>query len=138
MFPSEKVEELLQNLKKKNAEIYIQRVKKVYQGCKTRTRLLEWELSGLEMMILADPSMHGKTEVVRHLQDFDYFSPWPPESQLSFTTLWCRWIRVQSDSFTVSLRDFPQKLLDIQTLALWGKLAGAEASPTKRAIRDDR
>ena len=38
----------------------------------------------------------------------------------------------------MSLRDFPQNLLDIQTLALWGKLAGAEASPTKRAIRQHR
>lgn len=38
----------------------------------------------------------------------------------------------------MSLRDFPQNLLDIQTLALWGKLAGAEASPTKRAIRRHR
>ena len=138
MFPSEKVEELLQNLKKKNAEIYIQRAKKLYSGCSPRTRLLEWELRGLEIMILADPTMHGRVEVINHLKDFDCFSPWPPDSHLDFTTLWCRWVKLEAETFTVSLRDFPQNLLDIQTLALWGKLAGAEAVPTKRAIREHR
>jgi len=38
-------------------------------------------------------------------------------------------------SITFNLRDFPQNLLDISTLALWGKLAGAEVKPGKRAYR---
>jgi hypothetical protein len=50
MFPTEKVEELLKNLKRKNAEIYLQRAKKLYAGgAHPRTRLLEWELRGLEV-----------------------------------------------------------------------------------------
>ena len=49
MFPTEKVEELLKNLKRKNAEIYMQRAKKLYTGTQPRTRLLEWELRGLEV-----------------------------------------------------------------------------------------
>ena len=52
MFPTEKVEELLKNLKRKNAEIYMQRAKKLYSGGQPRTRLLEWELRGLEVFIL--------------------------------------------------------------------------------------
>jgi uncharacterized membrane protein (DUF106 family) len=49
MFPTEKVEELLKNLTRKNAEIYMQRAKKMYSGNQPRTRLLEWELRGLEV-----------------------------------------------------------------------------------------
>ena len=73
----------------------IQRAKKFYSSCEPRTKLLEWEMRGLEVMILADPTMHGKAEVVRHLKEFDCFSPWPSDSQLEFTTLWCRWIKVR-------------------------------------------
>ncbi len=53
MFPTEKVEELLKNLKRKNAEIYLQRAKKLYSGAHPRTRLLEWELRGLEVCYAA-------------------------------------------------------------------------------------
>jgi hypothetical protein len=42
------------------------------------------------MMILADPSMEGRDTVVRHLMEVDSESPWPPDYQLEFTTLWCR------------------------------------------------
>ena len=44
-------------------------------------------------------------------------------------------VKVQSKSFIVSLRDFPQKLLNIHNFALWGKLAAAEFSPCKRSVR---
>ena len=101
MFPSEKVEEALQNLKKKNAEIYIQRAHRNYANCEPRTRLLEWEMRGLELMVLADPSMHGKNEAIRHLKEFDCFSPWPPDCLLEFTTLWCRWVKFESETFTI-------------------------------------
>jgi hypothetical protein len=47
----QKVEELLKNLKRKNAEIYMQRAKKLYTGSQPRTRLLEWELRGLEVIL---------------------------------------------------------------------------------------
>jgi hypothetical protein len=42
------------------------------------------------MMILADPNMEGRDTVVRHLMEVDSESPWPPDYQLEFTTLWCR------------------------------------------------
>ena len=107
--------------RKKNAEIYIQRARRAYSNCMARTRLLELEMRGLEVIVLADPSMQGK-EAIRNLKDLDCFSPWPPDSQLDFTTLWCRWIKLESETFTVNLRDFPQSLLDIQgggTFVYW-------------------
>jgi hypothetical protein len=38
-------------------------------------------------------------------------------------------------SVTFNLRDFPQNFIDITTLAFWGKLAGVEVKPGKRATR---
>lgn len=135
MFPKEKIEELVANLKVKNAEIYVQRAKRF---CVPRTRLLEWVLLGLEVMVVADPAMQGRERVLAHLKEADKESPWPPDQYLTFSTLWCRWIKMEAASFSVQLRDFPQQLLDIRTLALWGRMAGAEMAPGKRSTRSHK
>merc|ERR1719219_458682 len=85
------------------------------------------------MMVLADPSMHNKDRVVKHIKEFDKESPWPPI--LSFTTLWCRWIRVMAENLTVNLRDFPQHMINLHSLVCWGRMAGAEMAPGKRAVQ---
>ena len=132
MFPKEKIDELLAKMKVKNAEIYVQRAKRF---CEPRTRLLEWVVMGLEVTVVADPSLQGKANVLRHMKECDREAPWPPDSHLSFSTLWCRWVKLEAASFSVQLRDFPQRLLDVRTLAMWGRLAGAEVTPSKRAVR---
>ena len=134
MFPKEKIEELLTNLSKKNAEIYVQRAKKLFSAV-SRTRLFECNLGCLEVAILADPSMTGRDNVLNMMYDSDPQSPWPDPASLQFTTLWCRWIKLQAEFITFHLRDFPQHLLDIKKMMLWGKLAGAETKPGKRATR---
>ena len=131
-FPQEKIDELSAKMKVKNAEIYVQRAKRF---CEPRTRLLEWVVMGLEVMVVADPSLQGKSNVLRHMKDCDREAPWPPDSHLSFSTLWCRWVKLEAASFSVQLRDFPQRLLDVRTLAMWGRLAGAEVTASKRAVR---
>jgi len=135
MFPKEKIEELLSNLNKKNAEIYVQRAKKLLVSVEPRTRLLECSIRGLEVMVLSDPSMQGRENVVSMMRSCDPDSPWPQDSSMQFSTLWCKWVKLETMSITFNLRDFPQNLLDISTLALWGKLAGAEVKPGKRAFR---
>ena len=42
---------------------------------------------------------------------------------------------MEASSFSIQLRDFPQQLLDTRLLAMWGRLAGAEMLPGKRATR---
>eukprot|EP00090_Calanus_glacialis_P005198 TRINITY_DN14003_c0_g1_i1.p1 TRINITY_DN14003_c0_g1~~TRINITY_DN14003_c0_g1_i1.p1 ORF type:complete len:1873 (+),score=761.29 TRINITY_DN14003_c0_g1_i1:223-5619(+) len=135
MFPKDKIEELLSNLNKKNAEIYVQRAKKLQASVEPRTRLLECSVRGLEVMVLSDPSMQGREQVMSMMHSCDPDSPWPHDSALQFSTLWCKWVKLEAMSVTFHLRDFPQNLLDISTLALWGKLAGAEVKPGKRASR---
>jgi len=135
MFPKDKIEELLSNLNRKNAEIYVQRAKKLLTSVEPRTRLLECSVRGLEVMVLSDPSMQGREQVLTMMHSCDPDSPWPHDSALQFSTLWCKWVKLEAQSVTFNLRDFPQNLLDISTLALWGKLAGAEVKPGKRATR---
>jgi len=135
MFPKDKIEELLFNLNRKNAEIYVQRAKKLLSNVEPRTRLLECSVRGLEIMILSDPSMQGKEQVMSMMHLCDPDSPWPHDSTMQFSTLWCRWVKMETQSITFNLRDFPQNLLDVSTLALWGKLSGAELKPGKRATR---
>ena len=135
LFPKEKIEELLTNLKKKDAEIYVKRAKKIIETTDPRTRLFECNLEGVELAVLADPSMQGKEKVLDLMYSCDPSSPWPPPSSMQFSTLWCRWVRLEANSITFHLRDFPQYLLDIRKLLLWGKLAGAEVEPGRRSTR---
>ena len=134
MFPKEKIEELLSNLSKKNADIFVQRAKELGK-MESRTRLFECNLGRVEVAVLADPSMLGQDNVLGHMMQCDPQSPWPDPSTLSFTTLWCRWVKLEAEFVTFHLRDFPQHLLDIKSMLLWGTLAGAEAEPGKRATR---
>ena len=134
MFPKEKIDELLTNLSKRNADIYVQRAKELGK-VQSRTPLFECNLGRVEMAVLADPSMQGRDAVLGHMMQCDPGSPWPDPSSLSFTTLWCRWVKFEAEFITFHLRDFPQHLLDIKSLLLWGTLAVAETEPGKRATR---
>lgn len=49
--PAGKVEELYATLKKRNADIYIQRSKLMYQGAPQRTRLFAWSMTNVELMV---------------------------------------------------------------------------------------
>ena len=56
---------------------------------------------------------------------FFCFSPFP-ESGLSFSTLFCRTINVTVSYLSFRLRDFPQELLAVNDMHIWGRLIGAE------------
>lgn len=49
--PAGKVEEFYATLKKRNAEIYIQRSKLMYKAAPQRTRLFAWNMTDLEIMV---------------------------------------------------------------------------------------
>ena len=63
MFPKERIDELLANLNKRNAEIYVQRAKELNK-VESRTRLFECNLENVELAILSDPSMQGRNNVL--------------------------------------------------------------------------
>lgn len=66
-----KIEELYKSLRRKNAEIYIQRSKQMSKQSPARTRLLAWSLKDIRVISLADPSIHGAENVVRVMTEVD-------------------------------------------------------------------
>lgn len=137
LLPQGKVEELYTSLNKKNAEIYVQRWKQMQRAGPARTRLFAWTMLDLEIIALADPSIHGLERAKRTIQEMDSDSPWP-EDGVEFNTLWVRGISLKCLEWKLQLRDFPQPLLLVEALSIWGRLAGAEALAPPRARRTVR
>lgn len=136
LLPQGKVEELYTSLNKKNAEIYVQRWKQMQRAGPARTCLFAWTMLDLEIMALADPSIHGLERATRSIQQMNPESPWPED--LEFNTLWVRGVALKCLEWKFQLRDFPQPLLLFEGLSVWGTLAGAEALAPPRARRTVR
>ncbi|XP_076453404.1 protein hobbit-like isoform X2 [Babylonia areolata] len=130
-----KKEELYASLYKKSSEIYIQRSMQMYGNGAMRTQLFTWLMEDLEIIALADTSYHGRDNVITVMTDIDKDSP-PPSADMEFVTLWCRSINFSVKHWSVSLRDFPQPMIDITNMHVWGRLIGAERDGTKRAKRE--
>ncbi|XP_076649590.1 bridge-like lipid transfer protein family member hobbit isoform X1 [Halictus rubicundus] len=137
LLPQDKVEELYASLYKKNAEIYVQRWKQMQRAGPARTRLFAWSMLDLEILALADPSVNGTERAVNALREMDAETPWP-EDGLEFSALWVRGISLKCAEWKLQLRDFPQPLLLVESLSVWGRLAGAEALAPPRARRTVR
>ncbi|XP_053675317.1 protein hobbit [Anopheles nili] len=135
MLPPGTLEELNANLIKKNSEIYIQRSKKISESGPPRTRLIAWIMTDLEIMAMADPSLHGAENAVRMLHMLDPESPWPDEG-IEFVTLWVRAVNIGCTEWKFMLRDYPQPMFHVKAMHLFGTLAGAEMAPPRRAKRD--
>ncbi|XP_045785889.1 protein KIAA0100 [Maniola jurtina] len=129
--PAGKVEELYAALRQKDVQIYVQRCR---AAPPPRTRLVACCLSALRIISLADPSIHGAHNATNRLREIDFDSPWP-EDGIEFTTLWCRSVSVSCALWQLRLRDFPQPLLSMSELRLWGTLMAAEEQPPSRAVR---
>lgn len=103
LLPAETLAELHASLVKKNSEIYIQRSKKINEAGPVRTRLFAWILTDLEIMAMADPSIHGRENVIEVIKETDAESPWPEEG-LDFVTLWSRAVNVSCSEWKFMLR----------------------------------
>ncbi|XP_055610568.1 protein hobbit isoform X2 [Uranotaenia lowii] len=135
ILPTGTLEELNANFIKMNSEIYIQRSKQLAKTEPPRTRLIAWIMTDLEIMAMADPSVHGAENAVRVIREIDAESPWPEEG-IEFVTLWCRAVNVSCTEWKFMLRDYPQPMFHVKAMHLFGHLAGAEMAPPRRAKRD--
>ncbi|KAF9422249.1 hypothetical protein HW555_002058 [Spodoptera exigua] len=129
--PAGKVEELYAALRQKDAQIYVQRCR---AAPPPRTRLVACCLSRFSLVALADPTIHGTQNAQARLREIDHDSPWP-EDGIEFTTLWCRSINMSCSQWQLLLRDFPQPLLSMSELKMWGTLLAAEEQAPPRAVR---
>ncbi|XP_072163323.1 bridge-like lipid transfer protein family member 2 [Diadema setosum] len=135
LLPAKKIEELYISLEKKCIEIFQTRSKSLYASTPMRQALVTFTLTGLEISALADESMNGRTNILRHMRGIDSASP-PPGDDVEFSTLWCRMVRGHCKQFSLKLRDYPQSLWQIDDWHWWGKLVGAEQTGLPRAKRE--
>lgn len=98
LLPARKIEELYSSLEKKHIEIYIQRSRRLYANTPMRKSLLTWTVSDLELVALADQSLHGPERVREQLRDIDGTSPFPRDG-LSLVVQWCRAVKFKLAAF---------------------------------------
>lgn len=98
LLPARKIEELYSSLEKKHIEIYIQRSRRLYVNTPMRKSLLTWTVSELELVALADQSLHGPERVREQLRDIDGISPFPRDG-LPLVVQWCRAVKFQLAAF---------------------------------------
>ena len=134
MLPSIKIEELFNNLKKKNTDIYVQRAKSLKNNINKRTRLLSLNLSSMELCIFSDKSMTGKEKIMHFIHSVDSESPWIED--LDFVSAFYKWLRFECKKATVMLRDFPQSFAEANNVLLWGRAVFADQLPLERATRE--
>lgn len=109
LLPARKIEELYSSLEKKHIEIYIQRSRRLYDNTPMRKSLLTWTVSDLELVALADQSLHGPERVREQLRDIDGISPFPRDG-LSLVIQWCRAVKFKLAAF---LGNFATLISDI-------------------------
>lgn len=71
LLPAGKVEELYASLSKRNTEIYVQRSRQMCRAAPTRTRLFAWLMNDVEILSLADLSVHGAENAVNVMSEID-------------------------------------------------------------------
>lgn len=98
LLPARKIEELYSSLEKKHIEIYIQRSRRLYVNTPMRKSLLTWTISDLELVALADESLHGPERVREQLRDIDGISPFPIDG-LPLVIQWCRAVKFKLAAF---------------------------------------
>lgn len=98
LLPARKIEELYSALEKKHIEIYIQRSHRLYINTPMRKSLLTWTVSDLELVALADQSLHGPERVREQLRDIDGISPFPRDG-LPLVVQWCRAVKFKLAAF---------------------------------------
>ncbi|XP_043114856.1 protein KIAA0100-like isoform X1 [Puntigrus tetrazona] len=134
LLPARKIEELYTSLERKHIEIYIQRSKRLYANTPMRKSLLTWTVSELELVAIADQSLHGPEQIREQLRDIDGISPFPRDG-LQLVIQWCRAFKFKLNAFLVRIRDYPRYLFEIREWSLSGRLMGTEQDGQLRAKR---
>ncbi|XP_017538853.1 protein KIAA0100 isoform X1 [Pygocentrus nattereri] len=136
LLPARKIEELYASLERKHIEIYIQRSRRLYANTPMRKSLLTWTLTQLELVALADQSLHGPERIRQLLREIDGVSPFPRDG-LPLVVQWCRAIRFKLSAFLVRIRDYPRYLFEIRDWELSGRLIGTEQDGQLRGRRKE-
>lgn len=128
-----KIDELRKAFDKQNVKIYVERSKKMYESSEPRTQLFVIKAENCLLYLLADPSYNTYEQKIQLLKTIDPFSPFPDDLKMS--TIWCRQLYCNIGLLVVTLRDFPQPMLNAKKIYLKGVLLGAQQEASPRAKR---
>lgn len=131
--PLHNINELKRALTEASSQVYIKRSQRTnYDENKQRIKrnLIRWHLQQVDLTILADQSWTGKENILRMIHQIDCDSPQIPIDTTDLCTMWCRYVILKCDEWSIHFRDFRQPLWQMQQFHLWGYICAAETTPT--------
>ena len=137
--PFRSVVNLNQALMDASSRVYIQRCQKTYydeNNQRIKRNLIRWHLKNVDLIALADQSWTGKENILNIIHSIDHESTKIPLGNSDLSTIWCRYVNLKSDDWSIYFRDFRRPLWQMQRFHLWGHICAAELTPeTLNSIR---
>lgn len=129
--PLNNINELKKALMEANSQIYIKRSQKTnYDENRQRIKrnLIRWHLRQVDLITLADQSWTGRDNILNIIHRIDSESTKIPDIT-DLCTIWCRYVILKCEEWSIHFRDFRQPLWQMQQFHLWGHICAAETTP---------
>ncbi|CAF1097053.1 unnamed protein product, partial [Rotaria sordida] len=130
--PLNNINELKKALMDANSRVYIKRCQKTNydeNNQRIKRNLVRWHLRQVDLIALADQSWTGKENILNIIHRIDCDSPQIPIDTSDLCTIWCRYVILKCDDWSIHFRDFRQPLWQMQQFHLWGHICAAETTP---------
>ncbi|UJR27464.1 hypothetical protein I4U23_008751 [Adineta vaga] len=137
--PLNNVNEIKRALMEASSKVYVQRSQKTNydeNSQRIKRNLIRWHLRQVDLTALADQSWTGKENILNIIHHIDSESTQIPMATSDLCTIWCRYVILRCDEWSIHFRDFRQPLWQMQQFHLWGHICAAEVTPdTLESIR---
>ncbi|CAF0759960.1 unnamed protein product [Adineta ricciae] len=130
--PLNNTNELKRALMEASSKVYIERSQSTnYDENRQRIKrnLIRWHLRQVDLTALADRSWTGKENILNIIHQIDSESTQIPIETSDLCTIWCRYVILRCDEWSIHFRDFRQPLWQMQQFHLWGHICAAEVTP---------
>src|SRR5689334_10059923 len=71
----------------------------------------------------------SQENIINIIHQIDSESPKIPIDTSDLCTIWCRYVKLKCDEWSIHFRDFRQPLWQMQQFHLWGHICAAEVTP---------
>ena len=103
-----------------SSRVYVDRCRKTnfdQHQQRIKRNLIRWHLRHVDLVALADRSWTGKENLLKVIQQIDHESP-PIPMETDLCTIWCRYVLLKCDEWSIHFRDFRQPLWQMQQFHL--------------------
>ena len=122
------------DLEMKKHEIYLKRHRQLYQLSTRKRKIFQVQADNLSVKLAADITIASQEKMIRIIKtDLDPVSPFPED--LRFSSMWCRQVLASISSLVCKLRNFPQPMMEMDSMCLSGRILGAEQEASQRSRR---